>query len=203
MSPAPRPRSAGRPYINFSSYDYLGLNGHPKIVAAAEAAIRQYGTTVSASRMVSGERAVHGRLEQALAAFYEAEDAICMVSGHATNVSVVGHIMKAGDLILHDELVHNSVLQGTLLSGAKRFAFKHNDIDAAQRLLGAHRKAHKRALIVIEGQYSMDGDLADLPAFVDLARASDCWLMVDEAHSLGVLGASGRGIAEHYGVDPG
>ena len=193
---------SGRRYLNFSSYDYLGLNSHPQITAAAVEAIHRYGTSVSASRMVSGERPIHRELELALAAFYQAEDAVCFVSGHATNVSVVGHIMKPGDLIVHDELIHNSALQGALLSGARRQGFRHNDVESARRLLSAHRGAHKRALLIIEGQYSMDGDIADLPGFLALAREFDCWLMVDEAHALGVLGDGGHGLAEHFGIDP-
>ena len=192
----------GREYLNFSSYDYLGLNGHPQIAAAAMAAIERFGTSVSASRMVSGERPVHRDLEQAMARFYGVEDALCFVSGHATNVTVIGHLLQAGDLILHDQLIHNSVTQGAALSGARRHAFRHNDLDAARRLLASHRRGHKHALLVIEGHYSMDGDIPDLPGFVDLAREYDCWLMVDEAHAMGILGRCGRGIAEHYGIAP-
>ncbi len=153
--------------------------------------------------MVSGERGLHRELEAALAAHYGAEDCIVLVSGHATNVTVIGQCLKPGDLILHDELIHNSVLQGAQLSGARRQPFRHNDVAAAREQLAAQRAAHRRALLVIEGHYSMDGDIPDLPRFLALAREFDCWLMVDEAHSLGVLGPTGRGIAEHWGVDPG
>jgi len=192
----------GKRYLNFSSYNYIGINGDPRIAAAVGDAVQRYGTSVSASRMVSGERPLHRALERALADLYGAEDCIAMVSGHATNVTVLGHCVRPGDLIIHDELVHNSVMQGALLSGARRFSFKHNDVAAARQVLAAQRDGHKRALLVIEGHYSMDGDIPDLPQFIALARAFDCWIMVDEAHSLGVLGQGGRGIAEHYGVDP-
>jgi 8-amino-7-oxononanoate synthase len=192
----------GRRYDNFASYNYLGLNGDPRIAAAATEAIGRYGTSVSASRLVSGERPVHRALEQGLAALYGAEDCLCFVSGHATNVTVIGQIMKADDLVLHDELVHNSIVQGAVLSTARRFTFRHNDVEAARQLLETRRGAHGRALIVIEGHYSMDGDIPDLPAFIELARRHDCWLMVDEAHSLGVLGLRGYGLAEHFGIDP-
>ncbi|CAP56340.1 aminotransferase class I/II-fold pyridoxal phosphate-dependent enzyme [Gluconacetobacter diazotrophicus] len=192
----------GRSYINFSSYDYLGLNGDPRIIARVEDALRKYGTTVSASRMVSGERPFHRELEHALAEWHGAEDCVVMVSGHATNVTTLAQLMRPGDLIVHDALAHNSLIQGAILSGARRVAFAHNDVAAAREQLWMHRKAHKRALLVLEGHYSMDGDIPDLAAFVALAREFDCMSLVDEAHSTGVLGAGGHGIAEQAGVAP-
>jgi len=193
-------RIDGEPFINFSSYNYLGLNGHPEVSVAAKAAIDRYGTSVSASRLVSGERAIHRELEQRLAELHGAEDCISFVSGHATNVTVIGHLLDKGDLILHDALSHNSAVQGAQLSGAHRLSFPHNDSAAAGRLLAEHRRRHRRVLVVIEGHYSMDGDVPDLPAFTDLARREQAWLFVDEAHSLGVLGPRGHGIAEHFGM---
>jgi 8-amino-7-oxononanoate synthase len=192
----------GRNVINFSSYDYLGLNGHPEISDAAKAAIDRYGTSVSASRLTAGERAVHRDLEAALAALHGAEDAVCFVSGHATNVSVIGGLLGEGDLIVSDALVHNSVIEGAKLSAAKRILCPHGDLEAIERALRLNRRRHRRALLVVEGLYSMDGDVPDLAALVRLKRRYDAWLMVDEAHSLGVLGQTGRGIAEEQGVDP-
>lgn len=192
----------GRIYDNFSSYDYLGLNGRSEVAEAAKAAIDRYGTSPSASRLVAGERPLHQALEQNLAAFHGVEACLTFVSGHATNVTVIGHLLRAGDLIIHDELIHNSVLQGAQLSGARRFGFAHNEVQAAENLLSTHGKTGGRTLIVIEGHYSMDGDLPDLRGFIDLARRYNAWLLVDEAHALGVLGATGRGVAEHFGVDP-
>ena len=191
-----------RDLINFSSYNYLGLNGDARVATAAKAAIDRHGVSASASRIASGERPAHGALEARLAAIYGAQAALCFVSGHATNVTVIGHLMGPRDLIVHDALVHNSVAEGVRLSGAKRIAFAHNDGAAAERELAANRKRHTRALVVIEGHYSMDGDMPDLARFVDMARRHDAWLMVDEAHSLGVLGATGRGVFEQQGVDP-
>jgi 8-amino-7-oxononanoate synthase len=193
---------AGQNYVNYASYDYLGLNQHPTVVAAAKAAIEGFGTSVSASRIVAGERPLHQQLERALAEFYGVEAAVAFVSGHATNVSTIGTLMTRDDLILHDDLSHNSVLVGTKLSGAKALAFRHNDANALEALLKEHRHLHKRTLIVAEGLYSMDGDIADLPRLVALKEKYDAWLMVDEAHALGVLGATGRGSAEHFGIDP-
>ena len=192
----------GRDYLNFSSYNYLGLNGDPRVQAAAKAAIDRHGVSASASRLASGERPVHAALEAALAAHYGAEACLCFVSGHATNVTVIGHLLGARDLVLHDQLIHNSVAEGARLSGARRVAFAHNDWAAAERELVAQRPRHNRALIVVEGHYSMDGDHPDLARFVDLARRHDALLMVDEAHSMGVLGATGHGVAEQCGVDP-
>ncbi|HUA54737.1 MAG TPA: aminotransferase class I/II-fold pyridoxal phosphate-dependent enzyme [Candidatus Sulfotelmatobacter sp.] len=189
-------------YLNFSSYNYVGLNGDPRVSAAAKAAIDRYGTSVSASRLVSGERGIHRELEQALAEVYSAEDCIAFVSGHATNVTVIGNLCGPQDVVLHDTLIHNSVLQGALLSGATRVAFPHNDPKAAERLLAGIRSRHRRAMVVIEGHYSMDGDAPDLAAFVALARRHRAWLLVDEAHAIGVLGQHGLGIAERCGVDP-
>jgi 8-amino-7-oxononanoate synthase len=190
----------GQAFINFSSYNYLGLNGHPEVNAAAKAAIDRYGTSVSASRLVSGEREIHRELERRLAAIHGAEDCISFVSGHATNVTVIGHLLAKGDLILHDALSHNSAVQGAQLSGAHRVSFPHNDAAALKRLLTEHRSRHRRVLVVIEGHYSMDGDLPDLPAFTQIVRQEQAWLLVDEAHSLGVLGRRGHGLAEHFGM---
>nr|WP_221244376.1 aminotransferase class I/II-fold pyridoxal phosphate-dependent enzyme [Neoroseomonas alkaliterrae] len=191
----------GREVLNFGSYDYLGLNGDPRVIAAAEAALRRHGVSASASRMVSGERPVHAALEAAIAAHYGVDAALAFVSGHATNVTVLGHLMGPRDLILHDAAIHNSCAEGARLSGARRIAFPHNDWQAAERELAAHRRGARRALIVIEGHYSMDGDIPDLPRFIAIARRHDAWLMVDEAHAMGVLGPTGRGIHEHWGVD--
>ncbi len=161
-------RISGAELINFSSYNYLGLSGHAQVNAAAKAAIDQYGTSVSASRIVSGERPVHRELESNIAHLYGTEDAITFVSGHATNVTTIGHLFSPRDLILHDEYIHNSVLQGIQLSGAKRLSFPHNDWKAADKLLSQNRYNFERVLIVVEGIYSMDGDSPDLPKFVDM-----------------------------------
>jgi len=196
-------RIGERRYLNFASYDYLALNGDPRVMKAAKAAIDRYGTTVSASRMVSGERAIHRELEQALARIYRAEDSIALVSGHAANVTVIGQLLGRDDVIVHDILAHNSIAEGARLSGARRVTFRHLDADAADKALTAARQRHGQALLVIEGHYSMDGDAPDLAAFVAVARRHRAWLMVDEAHALGVLGAQGRGSAERAEVDPG
>ncbi|HRM66141.1 MAG TPA: aminotransferase class I/II-fold pyridoxal phosphate-dependent enzyme [Comamonas denitrificans] len=191
----------GREFINFSSYNYLGLSGHPEVNQAAKDAIDHYGTSASASRLVAGERPIQRELEQALAAVYGVEDSIVFVSGHATNVSTIGYLFGPKDLVLHDSLIHNSVLQGIELSGAARRPFAHNDLTALDQILAESRGRFERVLIVVEGHYSMDGDIPDLPALIDIKRRHQAFLMVDEAHSLGVLGEGGKGLHEHYGVD--
>jgi 8-amino-7-oxononanoate synthase len=190
----------GRQYINFSSYNYLGLCGHPRVNRAAKEAIDHWGTSVSASRPVSGERAIQRDLEQALADLYGVEDALTFVSGHATNVTTIGYLFGEKDLVIHDAFIHNSVLQGIRLSGAHRRSFPHNDWQALDRILADIRRQYERVLIVIEGLYSMDGDYPDLPRFIDIKRRHKAFLMVDEAHALGVLGKRGFGLAEHFGA---
>ncbi len=192
----------GRELISWASYNYLGMSGDPVVTAAAKDALDHFGTSVSASRLVSGEKTLHQELERAFADFIGTEDAVTMVGGHATNETVIGHVVGPGDLVLHDAFAHNSLLQGAILSGARRRPFPHNDFEAAETMLAELRSQYRRVLVVIEGIYSMDGDFADLPQFIGLAKRHKALLMVDEAHSLGVMGPTGRGIGEHYGVNP-
>jgi 8-amino-7-oxononanoate synthase len=191
-----------RCYTNYASYDYLGLNQHPSVKEAAKAAIARHGTSVSASRIVAGERPFHRELETVVADLYGAEDAVTFVSGHATNVSTLATVLSSDDLVLHDELVHNSVLIGAKLSQATVRPFRHNDINALEKLLEQNRRRHKQALITVEGLYSMDGDVPNLPRLIELKERYGAWLMVDEAHALGVLGSRGHGSAEHFGIPP-
>lgn len=190
----------GREMINFGSYNYLGLSGDPAVSDAAKRAIDVYGTTVSASRIVSGERPIHRELERALADAYGVDDAIVFVSGHATNVTTIGYLFGPKDLVVHDALIHNSTLQGIALSGAKRLSFAHNDWDALDALLTDQRRSFERVLIVVEGIYSMDGDFPDLPRAIEIKRKHNAFLMVDEAHSFGVMGKTGLGIREHFAL---
>lgn len=193
----------GRDVMNFASYDYCGLNADPRIAEAAKAAIDMYGVSPSGSRLVAGCRPVHDALEAALARHYEADAALCFVSGHSTNVSTIAQVMGEGDLILHDALCHNSILVGVKLSGAARRAFPHNDLATLERLLAESRGLYRNALIVTEGLFSMDGDVPPLAGLVALKRRFGCWLMVDEAHALGCVGARGRGSFEATGIAPG
>ena len=192
----------GQRRLNFNTYDYLDLNGHPEVVQAGLEAARRFGFSASASRLVGGERPVHRELETQLASIYKAEDCVAFVSGHATNVSTLATLFGPGDCIIHDSLAHNSLVQGILLSRAHRLPFPHNDMDALESVLANRPRGSGRTLIVSEGLFSMDGCLGDLPALIALKRKYGCFLMIDEAHSLGTLGATGRGVWEHFGIDP-
>ena len=191
-----------RSYINYSGYNYLGLSGDPEVNAAVTEAVERYGTSASASRIVSGDIPLHRDLEAELAAFHKVEDAVVFVSGYGTNVSTIGYLFGPKDLLLHDSLIHNSALTGCILSGARRSPFPHNDCAALERLLRDHRTSHERVCIITEGVFSMDGDMPDLRRLVELKSKYKALLMVDEAHSAGTIGATGRGIAEYCGVDP-
>jgi 8-amino-7-oxononanoate synthase len=190
----------GRQLISFSSYNYLGLSGHPMVNYAVKEAVERYGSSVSAARILSGNRALHDELDRGLAALVGAEDAISLLGGHSTNVGIIGHMVGPEDLIVHDALAHDSILQGCRLSGANRQPFPHQDLAALDALLSRTRDRYRRVLIIVEGVYSMDGDICDLPALIALKKKHGALLMVDEAHSIGVLGARGGGVGEHFGV---
>ena len=192
----------GQPRIDFSHYNYLGMSGDPEVSRAAQKAIQQYGTSVSASRVVAGQNPLHAQLEDGLAEFLGTQNALVFVGAHATNETTIGHLFGPGDLILHDAHVHNSVIQGAILSGARRRPFPHNDWQALDQVLHELRHDYRRVLVVLEGVYGMDGDYPDLLRFVDVKRRHQALIMVDEAHSLGTLGASGRGLGELFGIDP-
>lgn len=195
--------AAGRRFINFANYDYLGLGSEQRVRSAAALAAKEHGTGVEASRLVGGNRTIHDAMEKELATFLSVEDAMSLVSGYMTNASLLGHLLTKGDLIFVDDLAHNSIVVGAQTSHANTLRFAHGDLDDLERLLAQNRSRAKRALIVVEGLYSMDGDLPDLPRLIDIRNRYDAWLMVDEAHSIGVLGATGRGVTEHFGVDAG
>jgi 8-amino-7-oxononanoate synthase len=192
----------GAEYLNFGTYDYLGLNGHPEVNAAAGEAMEHFGTSAGASRLVAGERPQHSVLESALAEVFQTEKALAFVSGHATNVSVLSTLFSHRDAIYHDSLAHNSIIMGAKLSGAARYSFPHNDCEALEHLLEQTRSNHERAIIVTEGLFSMDGSVARLPELIELKKRYTCFLMLDEAHALGVLGETGKGTAEYFGLPP-
>ncbi|MGK5631540.1 aminotransferase class I/II-fold pyridoxal phosphate-dependent enzyme, partial [Streptomyces sp. URMC 123] len=193
----------GRRVINFAAFNYLALSHHPRVREAARDAIDRYGTSSSATPLLCGETPLHHELEAEIAAFLGTEGAIVFAGGHATNVATVGHLFGPEDLILHDAWIHDSTVRGCVLAGARRRPFRHNDWRALDALLDGMRDGHRRALVVVEGAYSQDGDIPDLPRFIEVSRRHDALLMIDEAHSLGVLGDTGRGVGEHFGVDRG
>ena len=194
--------ATGREQITFSRYNYLGMSRDPIVSQAAKEAIDRYGTSVSASRIASGERPLHREIEKEIADLIGTEDSLVFVSGHATNVTTIGHLFGKLDLIVHDALIHNSVLQGCQLSQATHLSFPHNNWRALDKILKESRPRFRRALVVIEGIYSMDGDIPELPEFIKIKKRHGAFLMVDEAHSIGVLGKRGRGIGEHFGINP-
>ncbi len=191
----------GKDLIGYSGYNYLGFSGHPEVTKAVIDAVELYGSSPSASRLVGGEIDLHRELEAGLADFIGTQDSVVYVSGWSTNVTTIGQIMRPGDLVLIDELVHNSLIMGCQLSGARRLSFAHNDWEQLDDLLQRNRGMHERVLVVIEGVYSMHGDIPNLPEFIKVKKKHKALLMVDEAHSIGTLGATGGGIREHFDVD--
>ncbi|MEE6177836.1 aminotransferase class I/II-fold pyridoxal phosphate-dependent enzyme [Mycobacterium sp. 050134] len=189
---------AGRSLINFSSFSYLNLAADPRVHAAAKKAIDEYGTSASASRIVSGEIPLFGELETQLAQRYDVDAAVITPSGYLTNAAVLGYLLGSKDVAVCDSLVHSSVISGTRWAGCKRLTFRHNDPDSLEAVLKMSRGSFSRAMVILEGCYSMDGDIARLPELIAVARRHSCSIMIDEAHSFGVLGSTGRGIREHF-----
>ena len=197
-----RVKIGGRWLTNFASYDYLSLNRTDALKSSARDAVGDWGVSATASRLVGGETTLHGALEAKIAEFMGTESALAMVSGHATNVGIVSTLVGPGDLVLVDALAHNSIYEGIRRSGATHVTFPHNDHAWCATHLAEVRGDYRNVLVAVEGLYSMDGDVPDLERFVALKERHGAWLMVDEAHSAGVLGASGRGICEAQGVAP-
>ena len=193
-------RREGQSLISFSGYNYLGLNGHPAVLSAAKNAIDKYGTSASASRIVAGQIELHGELEQKLAGFLGTEDALVFISGYLTNVSVISHLLARPDAVIYDSGAHNSIITGARLSGAKTFTYQNGDWDELDLLLERERGGFRRGLIVAEGVYSMDGQILDLKKLVEIKKKHDVLIMVDEAHSFGIVGDTGRGVCEAAGL---
>ncbi len=187
----------GRRLLSFCCNDYLNLATHPAVVAAAVEATRRHGTGAGASRLVSGNHALFAGLEARLARLKGTEAACVFGSGYLANAGIVPALVGSRDLVLVDALAHACLWAGAQLAGARVLAFRHNDVAHLAGLLAAERGAHPRAMVLTDGVFSMDGDLAPLPALSALAAAHDAWLMVDDAHGLGVLGG-GRGSAHAF-----
>jgi 8-amino-7-oxononanoate synthase len=192
----------GNSLISFANYDYLGVADHPAIKKAAHAAVDDFGVGALGSRLVGGERLIHADFEQKLAQFMGVDSCLTLVSGYLTNLSTINYLMGKLDLVLFDELSHNSIVTGVMGCSAQSMEFRHNDMAHLREILQQSRGNYRNCLIVVESLYSMDGDIADLPALLELKEEFGCWLLVDEAHSIGVLGKTGRGLSEHFGVDP-
>jgi glycine C-acetyltransferase len=185
--------------INLSSYNYLGLATHPEVVAAASEALRTYGTGACGSPLLSGLSDLHGALERELAAFLGQEDCILFNSGFAGGMGTLAGLLRKGDVAILDSKTHLCSIDGAKLSRAKLAFFDHNDPDSLEQALAEHDGA--RRLVVVEGVYSMDGDTADLPRLLPVAEKHGVGVLIDEAHSILVYGAHGRGVVEHYGVE--
>jgi 8-amino-7-oxononanoate synthase len=184
--------------VSFSCNDYLGLSQHPDVVAASVDATRRFGAGAGSSRLVTGNHPLYVELERKLAELKGTEDAVVFGSGYLTNVGVISALAGRSDLILMDELCHSSLLTGASSSGARVLEFRHNDVEHAAELLAAERAAHRHCLVLTDGVFSMEGDLAPLPQLAALAAEHDAWLMSDDAHGLGVVG-DGRGSSFAFG----
>ena len=189
----------GREMGMYASYGYLGLLGHPRINEAAKKAIEKYGTGTHGVRLLAGTLDLHCELEVTIARFKHAEAAVTYSSGYVTNLTTVSSLVGRHEYVFCDKLNHASIVDGCLLAGARFIRFRHNDIAHLEELL---QKAEPDAakLVVVDSVFSMDGDIINLPELSRVCKASGAWLMVDEAHSLGVLGETGRGIEEHFGL---
>lgn len=200
----PRVDVRGQTFFMLSSYDYLGLIGHPAIEAAAIAAIQRYGTGTGGVRLLTGTNTLHRQLEERLAAFKRAEAAITFTSGYAANVAVFAALLGANDRAVVDERIHRSVIDALHMAGVPFATFRHNDASSLDAVLQKTlRRRGCRVLIAVEGVYSMDGDICPLPDIVAVKEKHGAFLLVDEAHSLGVLGPTARGVDEHFGVAAG
>jgi 8-amino-7-oxononanoate synthase len=178
--------------VSFSCNDYLGLSHHPEVIAASVAATRSFGVGAGSSRLVNGNHPLYVELERKLAALKGSDDAVVFGSGYLTNVGVIPALASRSDLILLDELCHSCLLTGARLSGSRVLEFRHNDVEHLAHLLRAERAAHRHCLVLTDGVFSMEGDLAPLAELASLAAEHDAWLMTDDAHGLGVVGG-GRG----------
>src|SRR5512139_1590601 len=192
-------RVRGRTMGMYASYSYLGLVGHPRINAAAKAAVDKFGTGTNGVRTLAGTLTIHNELEETIANFKHAEAAITYTSGYATNLTVVSTLMGRGDYVFSDKLNHASIVDGCLMSGAEFRRFRHNDMVHLEGLL-KNAPADVAKLVIADSVFSMDGDIIDLPKVLELCKRYNAWLMIDEAHSVGVLGKRGTGIEEHFGL---
>lgn len=196
----PEIKLAGKSYLNFCSNDYLGLANHPEIVSSFKHAADKYGVGSGASHLVVGHSSAHHQLEEALAEFVGRPKALLFSSGYMANLGVVTALLGKNDFIFEDRLNHASLLDAGILCGARFQRFQHNDVNDLKIKLGKQSsEVGRRKLVVVDGVFSMDGDLAPLPELAALCRQENAWLMVDDAHGLGVLGEAGRGTLSHFG----
>jgi 8-amino-7-oxononanoate synthase len=189
----------GREVINFASNDYLGLAADERLIQSAVAATEEFGTGSTGSRLLSGHRQLHQKLENAIASLKQTEDALVFSSGYLANLGTIAALVGKRDLILSDNYNHSSLKNGAVLSGAMVVDYAHSDLEDLQRQLTQHRHQYRRCLIITDTVFSMDGDLCQLPGILASAQNFNCMVLVDEAHATGVLGATGAGCVEHFG----
>jgi 8-amino-7-oxononanoate synthase len=188
-------------FINYCSYDYLGLAKHEKVLESIEKGVREYGASISAARVLYGNREFHNHLEQQLARCLQAEDSLLFPSGYGANVSTISYLFGEKDIIIHDEFLHTSCQQGIKFSGAGSRAFQHNNLSDLERVLKDCSIEMERTLVIVEGAYSINGDIVDLPLLLELKKKYKFKLMIDEAHSFGVLGKRGLGLSDYFEVN--
>ena len=193
----------GETLVLFSTYSYLGLVGHPRLRAAATEAIRRYGTSTGGVRLLTGTLELHHELETELAAFVGQEGAATFASGYDANIAAITSLFGSGDVAILDQYAHQSLHDGVRMAHCEARRFRHNDMGDLERRLGqARKRGANRILIAVDSVFSMDGDQAPLPELIDLKRKYDAFLLIDESHSLGAIGATGRGICEAQRIDP-
>jgi glycine C-acetyltransferase len=197
-----RTRFDGRDVINLASNNYLGLAAHPRLKEAAAKAAMEYGAGTGAVRTIAGTMSIHRELERRFAEFKGAEDALMFQSGFTSNSGTVAAILTKEDVIVSDQLNHASIIDGARLSRAEIKVFDHKDVDAADALLQESKAPGRRQLLITDGVFSMDGDIAPLPDLVALAETHGAIMMIDDAHASGVLGTAGKGTASHFDIDP-
>lgn len=191
----------GKEFINYSTYNYLALAGDERVKQAAINAVDRYGTSTGSGRSITGEIEIHQDFERELCEVIGTEAAVLSVGGFSTNAFTIGYLCRPKDVIFYDELIHNSALTGCQMTSSRRFSFPHNDYDALERLLRDQRGKYERSIVLVEGVYSMDGDIPDVPRLIELKNKYKSLLMVDEAHSMGIIGQKGLGVVDYFGLD--
>lgn len=203
-APGPTTRALGNSLILFSTYSYLGLVGHPRLEVAVKAAVERYGTSTGGVRLLTGTLELHHELERELATFLGQEAAATFASGYDANVAAITSLFSPGDVAILDQYAHQSIHDGVRMAGCEARRFRHNDMDDLERRLRqARSRGAQRILIAVDSVFSMDGDQAPIADLIEVKRRHGAFLLVDEAHSIGAVGATGRGICEEQNVDPG
>ncbi len=203
QAPGPESVALGKPILMFSSYSYLGLIGHPRVATAVKEAVEQYGTSTGGVRLMTGTLELHLEVERELAGFLGQEAAAIFPSGYDANIAAITSLFGPNDYAILDQYAHRSIHDGVQMAGCEVKRFKHNDMeDLERRLRQAQNRGARRILIAVDSVFSMDGDQAPMAELIDIKRRYGAFLLVDEAHAIGAIGRTGRGICEEQGIDP-